>query len=83
VVVFHPSEFPDNALFHSSLRPALGYVGGRELEKGDRTAARLLLEQAIRYYRLALDVNPDSPLYGTGLPRLVKDLDGAGGPAAR
>jgi tetratricopeptide (TPR) repeat protein len=83
VLVKLAADFPHNASFQGSLGLVLGYLGRRELEKGDKPAARPLLEQAIGHYWKVLDANPDSPLYGAGLPRIVKDLEAAGGAAAR
>ncbi len=72
------AEFPHNATYQGPLALVLGHFGRLALHKGDRSAARPLLEEALRHEKQALDANPDSPPDRLNHTRLLDDLAAAG-----
>jgi tetratricopeptide (TPR) repeat protein len=75
------AEFPHNATYQGPLALVLGRLGHLALDKGDRTAARPLLEEAVRHEKQALEANPDSPPDRRNHARLLDELDALGGSA--
>jgi tetratricopeptide (TPR) repeat protein len=76
-------DSPHDAIYQGLLARVLERQGKLSLDKGDRSSARSLLQDALTHTQAALDANPDSPDDRENLVRVRKDLEAVGERAAR